>query len=166
MIQRGKLEEIHCAARGAPFWIGRAKHDPLQAGMNHRAGAHRAGFLGHVERAIGEAPVAQRMLGLRDGQHLRVGRGVLEQLNLIEGTRDDPTLAPPTSSWMIMVPRPSIWPKATIPPLTVSLPVPFTESCVEAAALARVAAFSPAAPIASEATATQLIRQIRTRGVG
>ena len=57
--------------------------------MDNGAGAHRARFLGDVERAIVQPPVAHRLFGLGDGEHLRVGRGVLEQFDLVERAGDD-----------------------------------------------------------------------------
>jgi len=70
-----------------PWGRWRQTHAP-DAGVDHGARAHRAGFFGHIERTIVEPPVPDRSLGLRQGQHLGVGRGVLEQFDLVEGAAD------------------------------------------------------------------------------
>jgi SH3 domain-containing YSC84-like protein 1 len=57
--------------------------------MNQRAGAHRAGFFGHVEVAVIQPPIAYGGFGLRDGEHFGVRGGVLEHFDLVERAGDD-----------------------------------------------------------------------------
>ncbi len=52
--------------------------------------AHGARFLGDVEGGIDEPPVPQRGGRLCDGDHLRMGRGVLQTLDLVMGPADNP----------------------------------------------------------------------------
>ena len=60
--------------------------------MHHGAGTHRARLLGHVELAFIEAPTIHHTLSLSNGQHFGVGRCVLEGLDLIESSGDNPAL--------------------------------------------------------------------------
>ena len=89
VIQGGELQNVHGAAGRAAFGVRDAVDDPGAADVDDGPGAHGARFLGHVERAIGEPPIAGGNLGLGDGQHFGVGGGVLEGLNLIGGAGDD-----------------------------------------------------------------------------
>jgi large subunit ribosomal protein L19 len=89
VIELRMLEELEQAAAGAVFRGGTAEDDAPHADMDEGAGAHGARFLRHVEIAVGEAPVAEDALGLGDGEHLGVGRRVLERLDLIASARDD-----------------------------------------------------------------------------
>ena len=89
MVQRGELQEIHGTASGPTFGVGSAEDDPGQATVYDGTRAHGAGFLGDVENAIGESPVARGFLGLSERQHLGVGGGVIEQFDLIPSARND-----------------------------------------------------------------------------
>lgn len=57
--------------------------------MDEGAGAHRTGFFGHEKVAIRQAPVTDAGFRLRQGEHLGMGGGILEQLDLVEGARND-----------------------------------------------------------------------------
>lgn len=57
--------------------------------MDERAGAHRARLLGDKKIAFVQAPVADRGFRLGQGEHLGVGRRILEQFDLIKGARND-----------------------------------------------------------------------------
>lgn len=89
MIEGGLLEEVEQATGGAPLGISDAEDNPADPTVDDGAGAHRTGLLGHVEVAIDEAPVSQRLLRLTQGQHLGVGGGVAQRLHLIVGSRED-----------------------------------------------------------------------------
>ncbi len=51
--------------------------------MHESPRAHRTGFLGDVQVALGETPIAQGGLCLRDRQHLGMRGGVLELFDLV-----------------------------------------------------------------------------------
>lgn len=51
--------------------------------------AHGAGFLGDVEVAVSQAPVAKAALSLSEGEHFGVGGGVFEGFHLVPGAGDD-----------------------------------------------------------------------------
>ena len=89
VIQTRDLKKVKDTAGSAAAWIGAAENDSTHADVNERAGAHDARFLGHVEVALVQAPVAHGGLGLCDGQHFRVRRGVLEHFDLIKSAGDD-----------------------------------------------------------------------------
>ena len=93
MIERRELQEIQYASRRASFGVAYSKYDPRQADVNNRAGAHRARFLGHVNRALGKPPVPDHLFGLGQREHFRVGGGVLQQFHLVERPGNDPSLA-------------------------------------------------------------------------
>jgi SH3 domain-containing YSC84-like protein 1 len=83
------LEQIDGAASRAASFVGATENHAAHADVDQGAGAHRAWFLGDVKIAIVQAPVTDRGLRLRDGEHLRVRGGVLEQLYLVEGAGDN-----------------------------------------------------------------------------
>jgi hypothetical protein len=89
VIERGELEQIQRAARRAGLWIRRAENDASQPRVNDCAGAHRARFLCHIERAVREPPVADGAFGLREREHFCVGSGVFKEFDLIEGAGND-----------------------------------------------------------------------------
>ena len=57
--------------------------------MHQRARAHRARLLRHVQIALIQPPIADHTLRLRDRQHLRMGRRILQRLHLVVSPRDD-----------------------------------------------------------------------------
>jgi hypothetical protein len=73
--------------------VAGAVYQPFDAVEHNRARAHRAGFLGDVERAVRQAPIPHGLLGLGQRQHFGVGGGVLEQFHLVEGPGDDASFA-------------------------------------------------------------------------
>jgi large subunit ribosomal protein L19 len=85
VIELRVLKEIHETSGGPVLGRGTAKNNAPQPGMNNGARTHGTGLLGNVQITIGEAPLPQGGLCLGDGQHLSVGRGVLELLDLIAG---------------------------------------------------------------------------------
>jgi SH3 domain-containing YSC84-like protein 1 len=89
VIQAGHLQQIDRAARSAAPWIGTAENDAAHSDVNQGAGAHGARFLGDVEVAFVQSPIADGCLGLRDGEHLRMRSGVLQHFDLVEGAADD-----------------------------------------------------------------------------
>ncbi len=58
--------------------------------MHERAGAHRARLFRDIKVAVVEPPIANRRFRLRDGEHLRMRSGILQQLHLIPSSPDDP----------------------------------------------------------------------------
>lgn len=89
MIQGRLLEEIEKSARCPALGIPHAEDDAADAAMDDRAGAHGAGLLGHVKVAIGQTPVAESLLRLAQGEHLGVGGGIAQGLDLVVGAGDD-----------------------------------------------------------------------------
>lgn len=93
MVELGHLEEVDHASGASAFRVGAAENDASEAGVDDRAGAHGARFLGDVEVAVGEPPVADGGLGLGDGEHFGMGGGVLEHFDLVPSTGDDFAIA-------------------------------------------------------------------------
>ena len=81
MVELGVLEDLQEAAAGAVLGGGAAEDDALHPHMDQRAGAHGAGFLGHVEMALVQSPVAQDAFRLGNGQHFRVRCGIVAGQN-------------------------------------------------------------------------------------
>ena len=86
------LQQVHRAAGGSAFGVGRAEHHPVEPAMHHRPGAHRARLFCGVERAAGQPPIADRLLGGGECEHLGVRGGVVEQFHLVERPGDDAAL--------------------------------------------------------------------------
>ncbi len=89
MIERTILQQIEQSACGATARIGTTKNNAAHAHVDERAGTHRARLFCDEEIAIGQAPIAHRGFGLRQGEHLCMSGGILEQLDLIKGARDN-----------------------------------------------------------------------------
>lgn len=85
MIQSGVVENFEPGASAPPLRVGHSPNHDGEAGEYDRSGAHRARFFGDIEDAVGESPVAEGIGGLGDGDHFRVGSGVMEQFDLIVG---------------------------------------------------------------------------------
>ena len=83
------MQEVHHAACGTGNRIRATENHASNSCMDQRACAHRAGLLRHVEVALGQSPIANSCLSLRQRQHFRVRGGVLEQFHLIMGARDN-----------------------------------------------------------------------------
>jgi hypothetical protein len=67
--------------------------DPLDACPVDGAEAHRAGFAGGVDFAVGEAEVADLRAGIADGGDFAVGGGVVVPQDLVPAFADDFTIA-------------------------------------------------------------------------
>lgn len=90
MVQRRVgIEQIDPPSRRAALRIRAAENDALRTAVDDRTGTHRAGLLGDVEGAFFQPPVAEAVLGGGEGEHFRVGGGVLQRFHLIPGTGDD-----------------------------------------------------------------------------
>ena len=92
MAESTHLKNINAAPCGTSPRVVAAEDDPPDAGVYQRTRAHGARLLGDVEVAVVEAPVADGILSLRDGQHLGVRGGILERLHEIGSTCDDPPI--------------------------------------------------------------------------
>lgn len=64
-------------ARGTSLGIGRSVDDAVQSRMNHRPGAHRAGFQGDKHGAAVEAMIAEGLAGGAQSDDLRVSSWVI-----------------------------------------------------------------------------------------
>jgi len=89
MIEAALAGDVEDGAGAAGFFVADAEDQSLDAGEGEGAGAHGAGFFGDVEGAAGEAPVAEGVGGLGDGEHFGVGGGVFEEFDLVVGAGDD-----------------------------------------------------------------------------
>ena len=89
VVQSGVIEESIEAADGPGFGVGRAEDDAGDAGQDDGAGAHRAGFEGHVEGAPFEPPIGEGGGGLGDRQHFGVGGRVAELFATVVGLGED-----------------------------------------------------------------------------
>ena len=69
--------------------LGGAEDQARHPGMHQRAGAHRAGFHGDVQRRSHQPVVARPSCGLAQRQYLGVGRGVAIQLAPVATERDE-----------------------------------------------------------------------------
>src|SRR5690348_13392611 len=69
VIQGWKLQQVQGAASSAGLGIVCPEHHTSQTHMYAGAGAHGAGLLGDVKRAVGQAPVTDGFLRRRQGQH-------------------------------------------------------------------------------------------------
>ncbi len=58
MVGAGVGGQVEAAAEGAAFGIAGREHHPTHTGLDQGTGAHRAGFEGHQQAAVVEAPVA------------------------------------------------------------------------------------------------------------
>lgn len=89
MIKLGMAQDVHQTASSPSFGIGRGVHQTGQAGQNHRAGAHGAGFEGAVERNAFQPPMTDDLRGLPDGDYFGVGGGVLIAFAGVKAVSDD-----------------------------------------------------------------------------
>jgi lipid-binding SYLF domain-containing protein len=89
VIQTGHLEQIDYSAGRAASRVGATKNHAAHPNMNQRAGTHGTRFLGYVEIAFIQAPVADGGFGLRNRQHFRVRGCVLQHFHLVESASDD-----------------------------------------------------------------------------
>jgi hypothetical protein len=88
VVEARVLKQVH-EASSRPVLRGRAsKNYAVYSRVHKGTGAHRAGFLGHIQLAVGESPIADGSLGLSDGKNFGVRSGVLELFHLIVGARD------------------------------------------------------------------------------
>ena len=77
----------------AAFGVDGAIDDPSHLGPPKRTGAHRAGLDGDIERAVCEVLTADGLRGGGDGDHLGVGRRIMQPLSHVVATADDASLA-------------------------------------------------------------------------
>jgi len=89
VIQCRHLQKVHHTSRSAGEWICATENHTADPRVHERPCAHRARFLGHIQIAVRQPPIAQGCLGLSQCQHFRMRGGVFEQLHLIMGTSDD-----------------------------------------------------------------------------
>ena len=92
VVELGMLEDLQQAAARAILGGGTTEDDAFNPDVDQRSGAHRTGLFGHVQFAFRETPIAEHAFGLGDGEHLGMGRGVLEDFHLVAGAGDDAAL--------------------------------------------------------------------------
>jgi hypothetical protein len=89
VVEARVFEGGEAAADGASLGVISAIDEALDAGREEGPGAHEAGFEGADEGAAGEAPGAEGLGGLAEGEDLGVGGGVEVELASIEGGGDE-----------------------------------------------------------------------------
>ena len=82
-------EQVDDAAAGAGDGVARAEDKAGDAGVDYRAGAHRAGLERHIHRAALEPPAAKRGPGLADSLDLGVGGRIAQLLAAVASAADD-----------------------------------------------------------------------------
>lgn len=92
MIQCRLLKEIDKASRRTSFGISASEDHPSNPAVNNRSGTHGAGFLGHIQVTVHQAPVSHGFFRLGQGEHLCVSGGIPESLYLIVRPCDDGTV--------------------------------------------------------------------------
>ena len=70
-----RFDLVLVAARRARLGIGAAKNHPLGPAVDNCAGTHRTWFLGHIEHALFQPPIAEALLCGGEGKHNEDGRG-------------------------------------------------------------------------------------------
>lgn len=89
VVALGECPEVDGSADAAHALIGEAVEDLSDAGDDECTGAHGAGLFGDVEGAFVEAPVADGVGGLGDGEDFGVGGGIVGAARLVVGGGDD-----------------------------------------------------------------------------
>jgi hypothetical protein len=77
MVQRGMIEYLEAGAHGAAFGIVGAVHQARDTGLDHRSGAHGAGFDGDVERGAEQAIISDGARGGAQRHDFSVRGGIL-----------------------------------------------------------------------------------------
>jgi hypothetical protein len=85
--------EIDHRAEGASTLIFCSPDHELEPRLSARCGAHRTGFEGDVERAVGKTPIANLPTCLAEDDDLGVSRWIGFLLSTIPGARDNFTTA-------------------------------------------------------------------------
>ena len=88
VVQAGIGDHAVQAGSGTSLEVRRAVHEGADAGVQKCTRTHQAGFEGHDQRAVIEAPAAGDGGGVAQGEHLRMGRGVDQVLALVVTGRD------------------------------------------------------------------------------
>src|SRR2546430_2161159 len=69
MIQGRHLQDVNHPSSRSRLRIRTSEDHPAQSRINHCAGAHRTRFLGHVQIAFIQSPIANRTFSLRYSEH-------------------------------------------------------------------------------------------------
>src|SRR5579859_3028332 len=70
MIQGRELKQVQSSAGSPGFRVVDSENNPGQTNMDTGSGTHRTRFLGHVQGAIGQAPISDGFLGGGNREHL------------------------------------------------------------------------------------------------
>jgi hypothetical protein len=93
MIQTRIVQQVKQRIDRAGLRIGCPINDHRDSGLKDRAGAHRAWFERHIERAAVETPRLTRFGRLGNGDHFGVCRRIVELLALVMRPCDQPPFA-------------------------------------------------------------------------
>jgi hypothetical protein len=88
VVEAGFGEQVDHAAGRPGLRVARTEHDAPDAGMHDRAGAHGAGFQGHVQGAARQTVVAQARGGIAQGHDFGMGGGIVAADRLVEAAPD------------------------------------------------------------------------------
>ena len=89
VIQRWLAGQVIQCSEVAPLGIGTSVHAVRHASQDHGPCAHRAGFQGHIDRAILQSPAAEMFSGSTHGQKLGMCRGILARLSQVVSASND-----------------------------------------------------------------------------
>lgn len=93
MVEPPVIEQAIEADHGAVLRIGGAEDEPIDPGVEDRAGAHQAGFERYIERRPREAVISDGDGRPADGQKLGMGRGIVQRDGLVVGGGEPFTVA-------------------------------------------------------------------------
>jgi len=85
VVEPPVIEQAIETDHGAVLGIGGAEDEPIDPGMEDRAGAHEAGFERYIERRPREAVISDGDGRPADGQKLGMGRGVVQRDGMVVG---------------------------------------------------------------------------------
>ena len=93
MVEPPVIEQTIEADHGAVLGIGGAKDEPIDPGVEDRAGAHQAGFERYIERRSRKAVISDGGRRPADNQKLGMGRGVMQRDGVVVGGGEPFTVA-------------------------------------------------------------------------
>ena len=89
MVETRMGEDFETRADRAALGVVGTVHEALDAGLDHRASTHGAGFECDVERGVGKAVVCECMGGFAKHDNFGVGSGVVIADGAVAGASND-----------------------------------------------------------------------------
>ena len=93
VIEAGVVEQLKQRGHRPRFGVGRTIDHDGDAGLQNRPGTHGARFERHVQPALLETLIANRLGRLGYGDHLGMSGWIAQLLTLVVSRRDDPIAA-------------------------------------------------------------------------